>query len=265
MAKKPGAASTVSAAAVKSLVTEQGADFVGIADTRRIPPSMPSRPPDSVLPGAETVVVFGIALPRGSLESPDRPVAVNCINTVYDELKRITLYLSRFLERQGYRAAAIPPAIPVELTRETRGLVGSISLRHAAVGAGLGVMGRSRLVLTAEWGPRVRLGGVVTTAPLEPDTPRQEELCADCELCVQACPVSAISSDGSVDVQKCMLHLHKYGLANYTRFLSRLFTLSVEEKQKAVRDPYFWNLYQACSLGLHYDCFECLTSCPVGK
>jgi epoxyqueuosine reductase len=100
----------------------------------------------------------------------------------YKEEEILELRLGRLLEERGYLAAMIVPASPIEMSRETKGLLGDISLRHAAVGAGLGTIGKSRLLLTRKWGPRVRLGAVVTNAPLEADRPTEERVCDNCDL-----------------------------------------------------------------------------------
>ena len=77
--------------------------------------------------------------------------------------------LGCFFEQRGYRAATVPSYTPVEMTSETKGFMGAVSLRHVAQAAGLGVLGKNNLLLTPHLGPRVRLGAVVTTADLNPD------------------------------------------------------------------------------------------------
>ena len=65
-----------------------------------------------------------------------------------------------------------------------------------AMDAGLGVMGRSGLLLTREFGPRVRICKVITDlelAPAENDYPPMEEICGDCTLCAKACEADALS------------------------------------------------------------------------
>ena len=66
-----------------------------------------------------------------------------------------------------------------------------------AMDAGLGVMGRSGLLLTREFGPRVRICKVITDlelVPTENEYPTMEEVCGDCSLCVEACEADALSS-----------------------------------------------------------------------
>ena len=65
-----------------------------------------------------------------------------------------------------------------------------------AVQAGLGELGRNGLLLTADYGPCVRLAKVFTNAPLLLDTPVQlgyEAYCGVCRECAHCCPAQAIA------------------------------------------------------------------------
>ncbi|MDP6868972.1 MAG: 4Fe-4S double cluster binding domain-containing protein, partial [Acidimicrobiales bacterium] len=59
--------------------------------------------------------------------------------------------------------------------------------------------GRHGLVITPEFGPRVRFGKIFTDAPLHHDLPSRfgvTEFCESCRRCTEACPPGAIT-DGS--------------------------------------------------------------------
>jgi epoxyqueuosine reductase len=73
---------------------------------------------------------------------------------------------------------------------------GGAFLKDAAVLAGLGVFGRDNLLITPEYGPRVRLRGIFMDADLEP-TARLEgfDPCATCSKpCHRVCPRTAFRS-----------------------------------------------------------------------
>ena len=150
------------------------------------------------------MIVHGIPMLLGSISSNPR-VAASHAKTVYNELDRISYQVGRLLEGTGYHAATVASFSPLEMSKETRGLVGDLSLRYAAVAAGLGVWSRCRLVLNPRWGPRVRYAAVATDAPLASDSLLEEELCTDCDLCIRACLVGAPSTEGTVDTIKCLL------------------------------------------------------------
>lgn len=254
----------VTAEEVKQLALKEGAELVGVAAVDTFPESVPPRPPERLLTGAKSVVVFGIPMLLGSISSNPR-VAVAHTKTVYEELNRIAYQVGRRLEREGYLAATVGSSGPTEMSKETKGLVGDVSFRHAAVAAGLGVWSRCHLALNPTWGPRVRYATVITDAPLAADSPLEEDLCTDCDLCIQVCPVGALSLDGTVDTIKCLLHLQQYGQAALSRFLRNLLAKPFEEQQEMLRDPLFWNLYQYLGMGIDYECSRCLEICPVGQ
>jgi reductive dehalogenase len=64
-----------------------------------------------------------------------------------------------------------------------------------AIDAGLGEMARNGLLITPQFGPRVRLAKVFTDMPLIPDKPIEFgvwDFCRICEKCAQKCPSKSI-------------------------------------------------------------------------
>jgi epoxyqueuosine reductase len=90
----------------------------------------------------------------------------------------------RLEDRHGAKAASIPFSYPMDM----RAGVGDVSLRHAAVAAGLGVFGRHNFVIHPKLDTRVIFAAVLTDLPLDSDPPVGEELCTECGLCVEQCP-----------------------------------------------------------------------------
>ncbi len=92
--------------------------------------------------------------------------------------------------RQGYRALPMPAA---KYPTDQRYLTSVLSYKHAAVAAGLGTLGRHSLLVTPEFGPRVRLACVLTEAELKPTARLVDGLCDECNNCIKACPAGALS------------------------------------------------------------------------
>ncbi len=251
---------------IKELAYSLDADCLGVAGRETYRMIEPNADLDVLVKGAKSVVVFGIWMGAGAIESPSEVVQSQHLMIIYDELNRIGLKLARELEKQGWRASTIPPHLPIEMSSKTKGLMGPVSLRHAGEAAGLGKLGPNRLLIHPEYGARLRLGGLVTDAELAPDPLLSQSPCDGCMECVRACPVSAIKEDGSVDVVACARKNFPYGLSNLIKRASDLaMEGSAEDWKKFIKSPEFWNYYQALSLGLFYCCFECQRSCPVGR
>jgi epoxyqueuosine reductase QueG len=72
-----------------------------------------------------------------------------------------------------------------------------------AVLAGLGWIGKSRMFVSKDHGPRLRLKAVLTDADIgQYHKIMPDDTCGDCKECIETCPVSAISETG-VDRKKC--------------------------------------------------------------
>ena len=76
-----------------------------------------------------------------------------------------------------------------------------VSLKHAAQAAGLGTIGRHSLLITPEFGSMIWLGAVLCDAEFEPDR-MKENICDNCNRCVEICPVNALRQL-ELDQQKC--------------------------------------------------------------
>lgn len=95
------------------------------------------------------------------------------------------------LSDAGYRAA-----IPRNLRYGVDEPRHSMSYKKAGELAGLGVFGKSQLLIHPEWGPWMRLRAVVTDASLLPDGRIEFSPCEDCGACIAACPSGALSESG---------------------------------------------------------------------
>jgi epoxyqueuosine reductase QueG len=96
--------------------------------------------------------------------------------------------VSRWLAERGFQGLPVPGSTPYHLEK----LAGIFSHKLAAHLAGLGWIGKSCLLLTERFGPRVRFVSVLTDAPLEAGSPLDKP-CGHCRACVDACPVKAFT------------------------------------------------------------------------
>jgi epoxyqueuosine reductase len=114
----------------------------------------------------------------------------------------ITRQLKRWFKKQyGITANDVPYYIHK----------GGIFLKDSAVCAGLGVIGKNNLVITPDYGPRIRLRALFVNIELEPTTISIENFqpCTNCEApCITSCPQKAFES-GSYDRLLCQKQLEK--------------------------------------------------------
>ena len=89
---------------------------------------------------------------------------------------------SVWIPRDGYGSISVLLETPVAF----------FSHRHAAFLAGLGNFGTNNMLLTPEFGPRVRFASILTSAEIKPDPLLEKPLCIRCQRCVEACPVHAL-------------------------------------------------------------------------
>ncbi len=170
-----------------------GADRVGVADLRAAQGLEPR--PEGLLGPYLRAVVCALRLPDASVETcleGPTPEYAHCYRVANQELDRIGFAVARTLEREGYRALPLPASQLLDRER----LVGHVSYKALARLAGLGWQGKSLLLVTPEFGPRVRLGVVLTDAPLPAGRPAPN-LCGSCTACADACPVGAIRGVGT--------------------------------------------------------------------
>lgn len=251
---------------IKDFALGQGAHLVGIAAASDFAAAPEGHKPADILPGAQSVVVAGMKMLEGSFDSPNLRIYSAEARAAYDELNSLGYKMAAFIEGQGHHAAMVGAFLPLDFSKGKRGYRGDISHKHAAVAAGLGKIGLSSLCVTPEYGPRVRFISVVTRALLEADRKLQEDLCGDCMLCVEACPIGAISEDGKVEFPRCVRREFPYGMAAMSSFLSRMEGKTPEERADAWRSDAFFNLYQnVIASSMIVGCYDCVNACPVGR
>lgn len=176
----------------------------GIADVRRwedplFEPWIPEEFfPHSIYPEARSVLVIGLPVHLPALETSPSIWYRELYKTVNILLDQYTYRLTELLNREGYPSVFVPRDGygSIEVLRKKP--VAFFSHRHAAVLAGLGSFGVNNMVLTKEYGPRIRFGSVLTSARI-PSDPLSDDLCIRCSLCVRSCPVHALDSSGYPD------------------------------------------------------------------
>jgi epoxyqueuosine reductase len=129
------------------------------------------------------VIVIVMPMDRDLLATVPSALSGAATGWGYSHDTMTLLALTQYIRNLGYRAVASAndSALAVPL----------------AIQAGLGEYGRLGLLITPDFGPRVRLGKIFTELPLAHDAPTRfgvREFCDVCNACATGCPVKAIPS-----------------------------------------------------------------------
>ena len=261
-------------------------DYCGFANVERFSNAPEGTRPTDLLPGAKSVVVMAVKLSLGAVQTvfrahEDGLRAAACIYGSYAYslypnyyLKYAAYNMARFLEKRGYMSTPVPSG---------PGSAGApFSNRHAAVAAGIGDFGWLSLVITPDYGPRLRIVSVITRADIEPDPMIKASTLCDpqkCGICIRVCPMGAISATrsktvkmgdreftyGWVDFPKCMIGTQ--GLSTKTLGLKDIpmpenpTVQDVAKMQEQIDPRQRGEVIGGVSA---YHCGKCIAYCPVG-
>ncbi len=249
---------------IKTRAHELGAVAAGICPVSALPQNRASI--EGILPHGTSVICIAVPHSRTCLTSEDPYVKQYDTIFCYQEVARISHYLVRYLEDAGYQAVAVPAFLPLDMSDGKMGMIGALDWKLAAVESGVAVWGRSGLALSPVYGARIRIGGLITTAEIQPDKKLDFAPCGSCRLCVDSCPAGALLGDGKIDRKLCGEQVFTYGLRAFTRVLADIASASNEARVKElVYSRRTRELWQALETGNYYSCWICQSICPSGK
>lgn len=139
-------------------------------------------------------ISIGMKHPSLKLKQQKIPLYQHLHQTIDKHLQEIQEYVTKELRTSGYKALSIPPdSYRHDHTFISR-LYPLFPHKTAATCSGLGWVGKSGLLVTSEFGPRVSWATILTDAPIDVNSePITASQCGDCKRCVNACPSEAIS------------------------------------------------------------------------
>jgi len=249
---------------IRNFVLSLGVDDVGFAsvDDYKSPRS-PAL--ESLFPGARSMIVMAFR-ELSACESPSPQLAMNARLDLMEFTRSACYRVARYVEtRLGSPAVTVPVSYPMDFAAPEKLGVGEVSLRHAAVAAGLGAFGLHNLVVHPKFGTRVIFTAVLTKLEMTSDPPQEDNPCTRCRLCIKACPASALDVEGKTDMLKCLRNSQPFGVGGSISFWSRFSGATREEQKEMLRSPEYLSLYQSGFIGFQYFCFRCLATCPVGR
>ena len=205
---------------IKAAAKRLGADIVGIGSIDRWSTAPIQMDPKQIMPRAKSIIALGFRVFRGSLRGIEEGTyfsnysAMGYGGITYLYMPMTVINLSKMIEDAGYEAVPMGhqsdwraidnvgfmrpnysrPVAPGKAAPDVM-----INLRIAGFLCGLGEIGYSKMLLTPEFGPRVRVGIIITELELEPDPIIEPgTLCNRCMACVRECPGNCIPSDRTI-------------------------------------------------------------------
>jgi epoxyqueuosine reductase len=167
------ASETVLTEGLKKFSRQGGGDLFGVADLALAKDFIAAQSPFPIAHYPRAVSV-GMQLIDSivDIHSPDEPRRQSLYwhhvyGVVTPALDSLAYDLARWLTGQGFRALPVPGSTPYDFDK----LKGFFSHKLAAHLAGVGWIGKSCLLLTERFGPRVRFVSVLTDAPLQTGSP----------------------------------------------------------------------------------------------
>ena len=248
------------------LLKELGADDYGFVDIENPAIQVDREYIDVCFPKTKTLISIVCHMNREPVKSLNRSVANLEFHHVGTQVDDIARNLVSKLEQQGIKAVNPAMAFPMELEDfPGRGWV--VSHKLVAKEAGLGEIGIHRNLIHPKFGSFILLGTVLIEAEVDYlSKPIDFNPCFDCKLCVAACPVGAIKSDGYFDFSSCYTHNYQQFMGGFVNWVEDIAdSKSAKDYREKVSYPETVLRWQSLSYKPNYNAAYCVAVCPAGE
>ena len=223
---------------VKRIAKFFGADLCGITDfdrrwlySARVDTRDLSEAPHDLPEGLTSVIVLGHEMEEDLVATYPSALAGAATGREYSHEASIVMQVAAYIRNLGYEA--------VPSMNDTALVI------PYAVKAGLGEYARNQMVITPEFGPRLRFSKIFTNLPVAHDDPKPKGVRAFCDICTKcadACPVKALPY-GPPSTERANISAIK-GVRKWTSDAEKCFG--------------FW-------AKLSSDCAICMRVCPFNR
>ncbi|MFX0027959.1 MAG: reductive dehalogenase [Candidatus Hermodarchaeota archaeon] len=185
--------------------------------------------------GINKVIVMAIEMDQDGISTAPAQPAAAAAAVAYSKMAFVISCLGEFIRNLGYQA--------IQCGNDT-----ALSI-PLAIDAGLGALGRLGLLITPEYGPRVRICKVFTDLPLVSDKPnlkfvdKVKKFCGSCFKCADACETDAITRDKEPNFEGLNIS-NNSGVRKYHVNGEKCFEFWIENSS---------------------DCGNCIAACPFSK
>src|SRR5215831_20935851 len=208
---------------LRESVLKAGADDVGFVEIDRAELTTERDDILRFFPPTKSLISFVLRMNREPIHNPARSVANVEFHQSGERVNGIAHRIVAQLEAKGIRAVNPAMGFPMEMANVGAGKIWIVSHKMVAVAAGLGHMGIHRNVIHPKFGNFILLGTVLVDATISAyQQPLDYNPCVECKLCVAACPVGAIGSDGAFNFSACYTHNYREFIGGFTNWVEQI-------------------------------------------
>jgi Fe-S-cluster-containing hydrogenase component 2 len=264
--RQPDNPSTLDPEWLRQLCLAAGADDAGFVDIDR---TELADQRDSILaffPRTKALISIICRMNREPVRSTERSVSNLEFHHAGDRANDAAHRIVAALEERGIRAVNPSVGFPMEMDRFP-GRVWVVSHKPVAVAAGLGHMGIHRNVIHPKFGNYILLATVLVDAEITSYTsPIDYNPCLECKLCVAACPVGAIGSDGYFNFSACYTHNYREFMGGFNDWVETIAESGDRhDYRRHVTGAETASMWQSLSFGANYKSAYCMAVCPAGE
>jgi len=183
---------------VKEYGLNAGASVVGVADAKNFNFAPKGFKPTDALKGCRSVIVFGVPSPQEALKTPVD--YTDSRKAMVEKMNSIAKNVAKRIKDDGYKTRVIKGFGGKWIDGEQ---YGTISLKHAAELAGLGIIAKNQLLINPEYGTLLWLSAVLSDVDLIPDEKAQYTICDNCNKCVEMCPSNSLDNPDLFGKKEC--------------------------------------------------------------
>jgi epoxyqueuosine reductase len=239
-----------------SLFTQNNIPVFGIAKASSLENEPSGYRPSDMLASAESILCLGVPVPKGIFKCQERSESMywRAASIYYRNIDMVLMRACSIIEEKGEVAVPIYACFPYDI-KGKGDFWAYVSLVKMAEAVGIGKVGKNGLLFSSKYGPKLLLGGIVTTASLPamawPE--RDGRGCPEnCYICQKQCPVKAINKRGKVDRVACI----KYSMR------SPIFSNLMKAGNFDSGDVQMINHVTAVDDHSMYRCIKCVSVCP---
>jgi epoxyqueuosine reductase len=255
-----------SAAEIKKICLEAGADDVGLVDLDRESLSKEREGILHVYSLTRSIISIIVANNRENIQSPARYVANEEFHHTGDKISSVAREILRRLNQLGIRGVVVNKGWPMAMERYP-GKIWDVSHKIMAVEAGCGHMGMNRLVLHPKYGSCIQLESILINGVLSAyDRPLEENPCIDCNLCAAVCPTGAITKGQPFDFLACLTHTYRDNYIGFHNWVEAMVTSQdMAQYRTHFDDRETALMWQSLMFRMGYRCSYCMAVCPAGE